>query len=278
MIEIKTFNTFHDFWTYNQSEFLDNYYIYFNFIKILDNTNDSGIQVFDAFNIVDDHDRTIICIWVDSTFFSYSNEWTTEMAIKVNERIDFPKFNNYAFIGQRDLTTSLLSRVNVEATTRKNRHVYTCKKVMPITSEIKGIVENASIEYLDQLVNLGIHYHREEFGLTEKTDQEIESNIISAIQSGILYCLRIDNVIHSILMVISYDRDKPMIGSLYTKPISRSKGYAYKLLHTVTEGLHKSGYNICGLLSNADNPASNRVFLKTGYDSIYDSVFITKEE
>jgi predicted GNAT family acetyltransferase len=51
-------------------------------------------------------------------------------------------------------------------------------------------------------------------------------------------------------------------------------GYAFSLLYVVTEGILKNRFKKCGLLSDATNPSSNRIFIKVGYKPIYYWVYL----
>lgn len=278
MAEILNFQTFQDFLTTNQSLILGDYFPYYHFLQVLKRLNNKELKLFDSYNIYGDSNNSIMCIWAEGSYFIYGHKWNQEIIDKAAEKIQPQKFKNFTFIGNRILIDEIFKKAKVEFDSRRNRIVYQCKKVLSKPEEIEGIIENASALYLDQLISNGILYYKEEFeGKGNKSDDEVKQDIVSALENGTMYSLRNLDLIISILTVINYEYDKPMIGSLFTRPEYRNKGFAYKLLYNVTKGLLENGYFECGLLSNADNPASNKIFTKIGYVPIYDLVLAFKK-
>ena len=278
MVEIKTFNIFQNFLAYNQYEILSNYYSFYHLLRTLDDLNAKRIKLYDFFNTIDNNNRSIISIRVDSTCYFYSDDWTDEMIQKIRERVPIQRFTNYTFLGQQDLVLQILNSAGVQPYLKRNRIVYTCNKVQPDFKQIVGIVENASMQYVDQCIDMCIKYYQEDFeGKGIRSEKEITLDAIKSIKSRYLYCLRIDDTIHSILKVISYDQRKPLIGNLFTLKSSRNNGFAYKLLSEVSLGLFNENFEECGLLSDADNPASNKIFRKIGYKPIYNLVIAFKK-
>lgn len=279
MTTIRTFNDFQEFLTYNKNEIIGNYYAHYHFLRTLKKLESKELKLYEFYNIIGDNSRSIMCIWVDNIYYIYGQNWDEEMIQKAVDKIQPQKYRNYTFLGQRYLIDKIFQTANIKIESRRNRIAYSCNKMNQFISNIDGNIENASLKYIDQIIALGIQYYEEEFeGHGTKTQEEVCKTIINSIESRNLYSLRINDTIHSIVTVISYDRNKPMIGSLYTLESSRNKGYAYKLLYEVTKGLLESGYNECGLLSNADNPSSNHIFTKIGYRPLYDLVLIFKKE
>lgn len=80
----------------------------------------------------------------------------------------------------------------------------------------------------------------------------------------------------AIAQVMNLDNNFPFIGSLYTDKVKRNKGYAASLLYKVTDKLLSQGYEVCGLLSDVTNPASNKIFKKVGYKPIYEFILLEK--
>lgn len=279
MAEIRTFKKFQDFLTENQRKILTDYFPYYDFLQALKRINNEGLGLFDSFNVVGKNGESIFCVWTENTYYIYGEKWDDDVIAKALERIEPQKFKNYTFLGQRHLINNIFKTANIEFERRRNRIVYNCRKIRSNADENDGVVLNASRKYVDQLVRNGILYYREEFeGKGSKSDDEVAQDIISSIEKGSMYCLLTSDTIQSIVTVINYEYNRPMIGSLFTRPESRNKGYAYKLLYEVTRGLLENDFSECGLLSNADNPASNKIFKKIGYEPIYDLVIAFKKE
>jgi len=279
MTRIQTFDTFQEFLTHNQDKILGEYFPYYLFLQALKRLNQEKISLFDSFNILGKGGESIFCIWTEGTYYIFGDEWNSEMIATAAEKINPSKFKNYTFLGRRQLIDSIFEAAKCPIDSRRDRIVYSCKNILDIPETIGGIVELGSSYYKDQLIENGILYYHEEFeGKGSKSDEQIAEDVAHSIEKGNIYSLRIEDKIHSIVSVINYEYNRPFIGSLYTREESRNKGYALKLLYEVTNGLLKNGSEECGLLSNADNPASNKVFNKLGYNPIYDLVLAFKEK
>jgi predicted GNAT family acetyltransferase len=70
----------------------------------------------------------------------------------------------------------------------------------------------------------------------------------------------LDGRITTIASVLDSDTELPIIGSLCTNPDSRGKGYAKCLVHEITRQITTDGEGRCGIVSNASNPITNRMF------------------
>lgn len=279
MTRIQSFDTFQEFLTHNQDKILIEYFPYYHFLQALERLNKEEISLFDSYNIIGKDDELIFCIWTEGTYYVFGDKWNSEMIHAAAEKINPNKFKNYTFLGQRQLIDSIFNSAKCPIDSRRDRIVYSCKNVIDIPDSIEGIVENGNELYKDQIIENGILYYHEEFeDKGSKNDDQVAQDIAHSIENGTIYTLRIENKIHSIVTVINYQYDRPFIGSLFTRKESRNNGYALKLLQTVTNGLLNSGFKECGLLSNANNPASNKVFKKLGYKPIYDLVLAFKEK
>ena len=270
-MSIKTFESFRDFLHFNQSYILSDYYMHYHFIHALDEINNGDIKVRRAFNIISSNNLTIICIWVDGTIFCYSREWDKKLVQELSNTIMFTEYSNFTFVGQTELIHEII-RVNcISPNEVRDRLVYTCTDTVQFRNpyNIKDVfVEVPTLDHIDQLVDLNMEYYNYEFNEKgSKSYEDILLGTTNAVSSGTLYCLRIEQTIHSIAQIISFDRNKPIIGNLYTKPSSRGNGYGTKVLYEITNKILTGGYPVCGLYSSADDIPSNKLFRNIGYTS-----------
>ena len=135
----------------------------------------------------------------------------------------------------------------------------------------RAVVQNATLHDVHRLIELTIDYDKEEYPAKLKRDEaKAYAQVMYGIESNNMFVVKHNGRICSILQVIQTDSyDRPVIGSLYTIPLARNKGFATLLLRTVTAGLLKNGSGECGLVSDVTNPASNKAFLNVGYQPIY---------
>jgi GNAT superfamily N-acetyltransferase len=278
MIEIKTYPKFQEFLDNNQSEILGNYFIYYHLLQMIEMLNNEQIDLYDAYNIKDENNNSIICLFVTGAYYFYGDNWTDELITALLEKIEIHNFKNFSFIGQKNLILNILERANVSFQIVKDRIIYKCQEVLPFSRTINGEVKNASFDDFDELVTMCYDYYIEEYnGERKRTIEEISKSVQYGVETSNLFVIKSENKICSIVHVINKASDNPFIGNLFTKPEFRNHGFAYLLLHTVTKGLINNGFIQCGLVSDASNPASNKIFTRIGYVPIYKLIFTYKK-
>jgi hypothetical protein len=272
MITIVQFETIGSFFDYNETEFENNYFVYYHFLQIFELVKVGEITIHDAYNIVDDSNGNfVICIWLTGNYFIYSNNWTEEILEKLAEKINLPKFNDFVFMGQRDLILELFKKFNVKYELIKDRLVYECSKVKETGKKVLEGIQNASEKDYSELLDMSYNNYVEEYdGKGLKVREDFEPGIISGMEENSIYILKNEEKeLCSMLQKINSSEYDPMIGNLYTKKSMRNKGYAFSLLYAVTQGLLKNGFKKCGLLSDVKNASSNKVFINVGYVPVY---------
>lgn len=279
MANIQTFPKFQDFLDFNKRELLDNYFIYYHFHSIIKELNAKNLDLYEAYNVSDDNTNSVICLKATGNFLIYSNNWTDDIVDTLADKINLQLYKNFSFLGQTDLIVELFKKSKIDYTIFKSRLIYTCTETKPLKKIVNGIVENATFNDFDELVQMSIDFYVEEYvGKGQQTIDEMQASVFKGIETSNLFLLRDEGQICSIVQVISIARDNPMIGNFFTKSDKRNKGFGYKLLHTVTEGLLKDNFDKIGLVSDITNPASNKIFVDIGYKSIYNWATVLKEE
>lgn len=278
MADLITFSTFQKFLDHNQKDLLDKYFVYYHFLQSLPKLEKKEYDLFEAYNVIDSDGNSAMCVWMTGNYFIYSHKWTEEIVDFLVNKIEIQKFKNFNFLGQRNLILQLFDKSNIKYNLIKDRLIYECERVVvPKISKI-GEVQNATYQEFDELVQMSMDNYVEEYnGKGQKSIKEMEASVILGIEKKSLFILKNNGTICSIVQVINDNENDPMLGNLFTKKDERNKGFAYSLLHTVTEGLLQNGYEKCGLVSDVMNPASNKVFINIGYKPTYEWIILSKE-
>jgi len=278
MASILKFNTDKEFYDHNYEHMVDNYYIYLQVLKYIPILVEKKAKVFAAFNITDENNNLIIGFHVSYNYYIFSNGWTPDMLELLAKEVHFDMHKPpYHFIGKKDLILELFKRNTNQWHVYKERLIYECYSVNNQYKKVKGDVQNASLYDIDELAEMTLAYSKEEYPEKEGDIEKAYGQAHHGITKKKMYVVKKGGIICSMLQVlIDFDSEdeKPIIGSLYTIPSARNKGYASLLLHTVTEGFLKQGFEVIGLLSDVTNPASNKAFLNVGYQPIYDWIDI----
>lgn len=277
MAEIKNFEQAKDFFSFNDSYIYHNYLPHYNLIKTIEHLRDKSLGLIDAFNIIGE-DCFILCICTDSGWLIYSTKWTDNAIDKLYERIDFTRFKNWQFGGQRKLMVDLFEKYNVPYNIHKDRLVYECKSVTTAVNISPGNAVSSSLKDWERITELTHEYNIEEWGHREGRDIEyVRNTTLSSIQNQAqVHWEDVNGTICAIAQVMNLDNNFPFIGSLYTDKNKRNSGYATSLLYKVTDKLLSQGYKVCGLLSDVTNPSSNKIFKKVGYLPIYEFILLEK--
>jgi predicted acetyltransferase len=248
------------------------FYVFFHVFKLIERLERKEEGVYNAYNITDDNGHTIIAILVGGAYYLYSAGWTPKMLELLANQVDVEKCKaGFQFLGQRDLIAELLNKHHVKWQVIKDRLIYTCQQVANQPRKNNAVVQNAAPPDIHRLVELTLDYDKEEYPAKLKQDEaKVYAQVIYGVESNNMFVVKHNGRICSILQVIQTDDyDRPVIGSLYTIPSERNKGFAALLLRMVTDGLLRNGCGECGLVSDITNPASNKAFINVGYHPIY---------
>ena len=279
MARIVTYEKPVDFFRANKDFIYADYFAHYHLIHTIEQLKEQKIELCECYNVVDDEGSNVLCMWVMGGYYIYSRGWTKDIVQTLVKKVELHRFKHYSFCGQRELIKELFRQSNIKGDVFKNRFIEVCTAVNDPLLEFVGHGENGQLEDFEELVQLGVDYNQEEFrGQGSKTRENISGSMFNSIQKGSIYIWRVDRAIVSIAQLINDDEEFAMVGSLYTRPELRGKGYAYFLMYTVTKGLLEAGYQKCGLVSDADNIITKKIFQRVGYTPIYNWVLIRKEE
>jgi predicted GNAT family acetyltransferase len=272
MTKLLEFETFQSFLHHNKAHMEENFYVYFHVFKLLPRLRSKEAGVYAAYNITDDKGHQIIALHVTGSYYLFSFGWTTPMLDILAQQVEVVKCKaNFQFLGQRDLILELLQRHDCQWEIFKERLIYQCEQITGLYKQSNAKVENAALHDVQKLTEMTLSFDINEYPDKSQRDEEKAfRQVLYGIESKNLFVVKDAREICSMLQVIQTDGfDRPILGSLYTLPHKRNRGYASLLLKRVTEGLLNCGYEVCGLLSDITNPASNRAFVNVGYLPVY---------
>ena len=275
MVRYESFNNTDEFFAQNGIVIEQNYFAFHNPVRLMFT---EGIDVFRLYNLIGDEGSNAYCIWLSGNYYIVSFGWSEEIIEALNQQREIAQLRNFVFTGRKDLLLRFLETNDIEYRIFKDRIIYECLEPNPLDN-LPGNLVRASPEDLDELGTMSFEYHQEEYGENAFRDEMYMRELVEAgIQNENVYKLVENGVISSMAQVIYNELGPPLIGMLFTKPDLRGQGYATSLVHKLTSTLIEDGNEKCGLMSDAVNEASNRVFVKAGYVSIYDQLSVSINE
>lgn len=275
---IISFDWYPEFIKYNEKTLIENYLNYYYFHIIYNMIERREIKPLDFYNIVDNDNKSAICLLTEHGYNLYSENWSDEMLKLAVEKIDFSRFKRFTFTGSREFLLAIFKQAKLQINIIKDRIIYKCESIKNINLDNNLIIRNATIyDFQDVSLMSNMFYQEEYSGKGTTTSSEINMRSQVGINKGNIYVAEKDGKIYSMLQIINYEREIPIIGGVFTKPVYRNRGLAKQLLYKVTEGLLNNGYPYCGLFSDAQVEYSNKAFLSVGYTPTYKLVYLSKE-
>lgn len=90
------------------------------------------------------------------------------------------------------------------------------------------------------------------------------------ITGGQIFTWMVDEEIVSMAMKTRQIAHSITIGSVYTPPEHRCRGYAGALVANLSQHLLDEGYQFVNLFTDLDNPTSNKIYMAVGYHPVCD--------
>ncbi|WP_170287641.1 GNAT family N-acetyltransferase [Aquibacillus halophilus] len=91
------------------------------------------------------------------------------------------------------------------------------------------------------------------------------------VNNGSVYLWRVNGVSVSMVNQSRTTRNGTTINGVYTPDTFKRKGYATAAVAKLSEKLLDSGHQFCALYTDLDNPTSNNIYKKIGYQVVGDS-------
>jgi GNAT superfamily N-acetyltransferase len=270
MAAIKNFETDGLFFKENMSFIERYYYEHFYLVKIYESLINREFKVIDAFSVIDG-DSLILFLSTENSIAIYGNNFNDKMIDLLYDRAIYNrKYSNFRFLGNKDILIRLFNRFRIDFSIEKDRIIYETSNTIPFTKKHLGKTLKSGTDEFDQLVQLSYDYSIAEWGEREAKGIDYVKRVVrNAINEGALVQYDTSFGIACIAQVLNLENQMPVIGSLYTPPEKRGKGYATMLVHAVTKKLLEGGFVKCGIISDATNPITNKLFVNVGYKPIY---------
>ena len=174
------------------------------------------------------------------------------------------------YIGPAGTVGELVRRINALGVRRygvaMNQRVHALRAVKPVP-EAEGFFAQVT-EMGDCLVDYDMDFQREVRNTV--TRQEVEKQVRHMIGEGRLYGWRLGEKIVSIAMKTRETPHGQFISRVYTPAEERGRGYATSCVAALSRLVLREGNEYCGLFTDLDNPISNHIYKKMGYEPVCD--------
>jgi RimJ/RimL family protein N-acetyltransferase len=267
-----------DFLNYNEDYLFDDYISHYTFIKTLENRHTTGIEINNAFNVIDDDGSFVAALLSDKTNFNlYASKWNENVIVEIS---NYSHFNtappNIHLTGTKELILELAKVNNFNYEVFKDRTVYDCCQVNEGIESAEGEFDFAVEDDLETISKMSYLWHLEEYRNHAFRTPEFMGDIVEkGIKAQTFFKWTANNEITTVAQVMYSENGYPIIGHFYTNERHRNKGYGKALIITLTQLILSYGHDKCGLISDTTNIASNIVFKKAGYKKIYETLSIT---
>ena len=105
-----------------------------------------------------------------------------------------------------------------------------------------------------------------EVSLSEAERREARDTAADMLGRGVVYLWEADSAPVSMVCFRHVTDDGVRIAPVYTPAEERGKGYATACVGQLTRQLLRGGVRWCSLFADVDNPASNRIYRRLGFD------------
>lgn len=277
MNRVVKFTKFEEFVEFNEEFINSNPMLFYFLTETIKRVYKGKVPLYKFFNVVNDEGSHLVALMIEDVCLLYANHSNDQMILKLSEELKFHKFNRYNFAGSKSVIDALFNLNHATYDLNKHRIIYKCKQVSSLFSYSPGAIQMGDINRLEELTKFSVAFSKEYDG-QEKSYDEMEQTIINGIANENFYQWNYNNNICAIAQTMHGDYDFPAIGHVYTNPTFRNKGYAASLVHKLTKGLLDAGNEFCMLYTDATNPASNKAFIKVGYQNTGDYIRVYKEK
>ncbi|OOQ58306.1 GNAT family N-acetyltransferase [Mucilaginibacter pedocola] len=263
------------FFTGNR-DFIDQYYFeHFHLRKTYESLLQQKFRGIDAFTVTDDELR-VLFLATETGIQLYGNGFNDEIIEMLYQRAtQHIHYSNIRLSGRKDLVSRIMEKYQIAFQPEKDRIIYEITSVLPLKKKHLGKAVKSGTDDYEQLVNYSHAYSLEEWGEREGRGMDYVRNMVmQLIHEGNLIQYDTSHGIGCIAQVFNLEDDMPIIGSLYTPPDRRNKGYATMLVHALAKKLLESGFEKVGILSDASNPVTNRLFKQIGFRPIYEHLAV----
>lgn len=176
--------------------------------------------------------------------------------------------NMQGVVGESVIAEAFAKIYHSGALTRRVMITHELTRIKTLT-ESAGSFEQATMTDIELLTDWYVRFNDEVHSLPRITRVETKKNLTVRIEAGNVFIWRDDSGgIVSVAAVVRKTPNSCIIGIVYTPPELRGRGYASSVVSKLTEHILSSGFTKAGLFTEADNPISNSIYRKIGYEPI----------
>ncbi|GAA4084215.1 GNAT family N-acetyltransferase [Mucilaginibacter panaciglaebae] len=269
MAEIINFDTVAAFFKENQPYFQAQYYQHFYVIKVMEAIENQEVSVLDAFNVVSGVKKIIFLSTDKSGIYIYGDAIDDDAINSLYERATYKHYTNFHFAGSKPILDRLFDLKELPSSIDKSRIIYVANNILHLKRKHLGKAVNSIYADFETLTQMSYAYSIEEWGEREGRGIDyVQEMVAQCIEQQILIQYNVSSGIAAIAQVLNSENKMPIVGSLYTLPEKRGKGIATMLVHAITSKLLKSGFTTCGIISDATNPITNKMFSNIGFQAV----------
>jgi hypothetical protein len=267
MAQIKRHRNFGDFVKFNH-DFIDTnpllyYHLEHTIDRVIKGKGHSPI-LYKFFNIVC-QDCFLSTLLIENECLIYADQITEDMVDLLSSELEFSLFRRFQFFGTKQIMDALFEKHRVEYDEQKYRNIYECFKVAENFQSSEGEMSMGDTRRVNQLAAFTEQFNKEYYGPSAPPINSIEI-VSKSILSDSLYQWNLNNQICALAQAMHDQFDFPVIGNVFTPNQHRGKNFASSIVHALTKGLLRVGNEKCMLVADAYNPASNKAFVKAGYE------------
>lgn len=239
--------------------------------KLLSNCLDGifakKIKPIDGFNIASKGGHLVVLITDVGICLIFGNNCSSGILEMISERIQQSvQFHKMCVAGSKNLIEELMRFNKLTYTLEKFRIHYQCKKVNVFeyaSGKMTYLDENKIELYTDLGLGLSQSYND---GMAVNEDL-MRSSILTSIKCKNIFQWVDNNEVCSICRGHIIE-EIPTIDFFYTPESKRGLRYGTSLVHKITSNLLRDEVDSCFLTADGNNPKSNSIFQKIGYQKI----------
>ncbi|RKQ31509.1 GNAT family N-acetyltransferase [Oceanobacillus halophilus] len=157
----------------------------------------------------------------------------------------------------------------VKASVHMNQLIYQLDKVNTTPSQ-EGILRNAEKADHELIKSWLIQFGKE----ANEAMSEIKASQMATkyIENKTMYLWEVNGEAVSMVNQSRRTKHGATINAVFTPNLFKRKGYATSAVAAISQKLLDEGYQFCSLYTDRDNPTSNSIYRKIGYDEVGSSV------
>lgn len=269
MIKLTYHKSVKEFLEVNDSHLKSHFYVYQTIYEIVEKHSSGKFQIRNAITIKEDENYRILVIVNNPAILIFSSSWNNKLIKRLADEIKLDSMQNWYVSGNKTIINKLLEIYRIDPAIVREKNFYECRAVVENLRLASGEMKLASMEHVNEVVNLCVRFRKEENTPKESVNlNQIKSYVLASILNHTFYVWIDQQTVKSICQCYDLKKGFKYITYFYTDSNFRSKGYGKCLLWKVTsKELIKSDQRI-GLFTEAQNVEANKSILYVGYENV----------